>query len=138
MDIIKVMPRVNRFELKDKENLSGTFILQTQYRYRLAPHHPEEKSWFSVWTENHFDTLNNSGIWYDVEVHVKFDNNEKKPSIDLLLELLRTANAKMDELLDELLKRAKVDITTKIGPVNDDKDTRDTLQGCILNAYPEN
>ncbi len=138
MKIIKVMPKMTVFNLNNKEKLEGKYILQTQYKYRLAPHHPEHKAWFSVWTENHFDNINDSGIIYNVEVHIQFDNDEKKPTVKQLLELAKVANAKMNELLDELLIKASVVTTTQIGPVNDDDDTREVLQECIHSAYPEN
>lgn len=136
MNVLLIKPHVSKFEITGKDN-EGAYILSTQYKYRLAPHHPEHKSYLSVWADNVFNSLNGSNIIFNVEIHIQFDLNGKKPTVEQLLTLAGIANKEMNRDL-----RAFTDTKTDLNPLTiapiNVEETVPILEQIILGAYPEN
>ncbi len=136
MQIIRTIPKVTKFEIIGTDNI-GTYYLQTKYSYRLAPPHPDFKCIFSVITENNFDALNGSGLFYNAEVHFAFDPERKKPSQDDLLELAQKGRDIINGELKKLMLE-QTDLTPiEISPINVEE-TMPIFALNISSAFQEN
>jgi|GEM_PF-5604760 len=135
MNIITIIQNINDFTIEGQPD--GTFILKTQYGYRYVPHHPINKSFFTCFSDTHWDFLKGGNINFKSEISFQFDNNNIKPQVSDLFEFTIQANVLMNEMLNKVV-RAETDFNVlEISPINSEE-TISSLQECILAANAEN
>ncbi|MBS1687524.1 MAG: hypothetical protein JSS96_02275 [Bacteroidetes bacterium] len=127
MHLIKVSPAIDKFYTYG--DLTEDSVLETQYDYQLAHHHPKHKSFFIVYSSSTCKSGNKALIIFNAHVTIQFDTAPHIPTVNDLLELTDIAVKELNQLLQQQLPGLS------IGPLNS-INTIKLLSGCIATAYP--
>ena len=137
MKILNINPIMTSFEVVDP-NLNRKFISLSQWGYTLVPRHPLRKNVFKSVVSALFDNDENSeNISFSGGTVIRFDTDDKVPTLEELFELAETSRLEANKLFQTELLIKIPKLTLELPPI-DKRSTMDKLQFVLSRAYPIN